>query len=145
MATYKNVTGGNYVITVDGGAGNVDINGGLDANLITANFYLGDGRFLSNVTANIGAASILQNGTSNVAIPVTNGNITFGVNLNSNVIVVSTLGANITTGTVATSNVTGALIINGGLGVKGAIYADTIFANNSPVLDGNSVISGGTY
>jgi hypothetical protein len=60
-------------------------------------------------------------------------------------VVFSTTGANITVGTVSTSNITGALIIDGGAGVAGNVYADAMYANNLAVLDVESVINGGTY
>lgn len=164
MATIKRIKG-DYVITSIGAGDDVIINtdrltlngdqeifGTLETtgnivsqNYITADFFIGDGQFLSNVTANIGAATILQNGTSNVAIPVINGNVRVGVNGTGNVVVISQVGANITTGTTSTSNVTGALIVSGGVGVAGNVYADAVYANNTVVLTANSVINGGTY
>lgn len=139
--------GGNVVLDTSNVrvGGNVSATGNITGSLITASFFVGDGQFLSNVVANIGAASILQNGTSNVDIPVSGGNITFGVNSTGNIIVVSTLGANITTGTTSTSNITGALKVTGGVGVRGNVYADAVYSNNSSVLTANSVINGGTY
>jgi hypothetical protein len=157
MTTYKRVNGNYNIQTLNTGdeitltTSNVQVNGNLavssnvSAALMTASFFVGDGQFLTNITANIGAASILQNGTSNVDIPVSGGNITFGVNSTGNIIVVSTLGANITTGTTSTSNITGALKVTGGVGVAGNIYADAVYSNNSSVLTANSVINGGTY
>jgi hypothetical protein len=159
MATYKRING-NYNITTlnSGGAialntsnvlvsGNISSAGNIAAGTVTAGFFFGDGRFLSNV--NVANASVtstnIANGTSNVSIPVASGNITFGVNSTGNVIVVSTLGANITTGTASTSNITGALRVTGGVGVAGNIYADAMFSNNSVVLTANSTIDGGTY
>jgi hypothetical protein len=148
MATYKN-TSDDYIIQPgfnQPATGNVDVVGNVVVTKgVFANYYVGDGQFLSNVTANVGAAVKIQNGTSNVAIDVPNGNITFGVDLLNNLIIVSQLGANITTGTASTSNVTGALIIDGGAGIAGNVYADALFSNNSPVLNGNSIIDGGTY
>jgi hypothetical protein len=159
MATYKRIKGDYTITTLDPGdkiildsdvevTGNIIGNvtaGNITADVVTATFYLGDGQFLSNVTANIGAASILQNGTSNVSIPELNGNILVGVNGLGNTVVFSTTGANITVGTVSTSNITGALIVDGGAGVAGNVYADAIYANNLAVLDVESVINGGTY
>jgi hypothetical protein len=157
MADYKRINGDYTIQTLNIGdeinlnTSNVLINGNLVvssnvlASIVTASFFFGDGRFLSNVTANIGAASILQNGTSNVNIPVTDGNITFGVNFINNVAVVSTQGIAVTTGTASTSNVTGAIRVAGGVGVAGNVYADAVFSNNLAVLNVNSVINGGTY
>jgi len=148
MATYKN-TSDDYIIQPglnQPATGNVDVIGNVVVTKgVFANYYIGDGQFLSNVTANVGAASKVQNGTSNVAIDVPNGNITFGVNLLNNIIIVSQRGANITTGTSSTSNVTGALIVRGGAGIAGNVYADSIYANNIPVLNGDSIINGGTF
>jgi hypothetical protein len=157
MADYKRINGDYTIQTLNTGdeinlnTSNVLVNGNLVvssnvlASIVTASFFFGDGRFLSNVTANIGAASILQNGTSNVNIPVTDGNITFGVNFINNVAVVSTQGIAVTTGTASTSNVTGAIRVAGGVGVAGNVYADAVFSNNLAVLNVNSVINGGTY
>jgi hypothetical protein len=157
MADYKRINGDYTIKTLNIGgnitldtsnvkvSGNISAAGNITGGLVTAAFFVGDGQFLSNVVANIGAASILQNGTSNVSIPTASGNITFGVNGTGNVIVVSTLGANITTGTASTSNITGALKVTGGVGVAGNVYADAVYSNNAAVLTANSTINGGTY
>jgi hypothetical protein len=157
MADYKRINGDYTIQTLNTGGeinlntSNVLVNGNLVvssnvlASIVTASFFFGDGRFLSNVVANVGAASILQNGTSNVNIPVANGNITFGVNSLGDVVVVSTQGVAVTTGTTSTSNVTGAIQVTGGVGVAGNVYADAVFSNNLAVLNVNSVINGGTY
>jgi hypothetical protein len=166
MATNKRING-DYIITSVGGADGVIINtntltlngdqeifGSLETTgnitsqqYISAQFFLGDGRFLSNVNvANVAvSATSIANGTSNVSIPVASGNITFGVNGTGNIIVVSPTGANITTGTTSNSNATGALIVSGGVGVAGNVYADAVYSNNVAVLTENSVINGGTY
>lgn len=142
MATYQNVSGDYNLST----PGNVNITGNVvSTGYVQASYYIGDGQFLTNVTANIGAATILQNGTSNVNIPTSSGPITFGVNGAGNVLVVSGAAANITLTTIATSNTSGALRVAGGVGVKGNVYADAVYANNVPVLNGNSTINGGTY
>ena len=153
MATYKNILG-DYVITTQSAddeivltSANIRINGPLsvNGNISTSQFYFGDGQFLTNVVSYVGAATKLQNGTSNVDIPVTNGNITFGVTGIGNVIVVSPSGANITTTTISTNEFTGALTVAGGAGIAGNLYAGNIFANNQQVLNAISTINGGTY
>jgi len=157
MADYKRINGDYTIQTLNTGgeinlntsnvlvAGNLSVSSNVLASIVTSSFFIGDGRFLSNVVANVGAASILQNGTSNVNIPTSNGNITFGVDSIGNVVVVSTQGVAVTTGTTSTSNVTGAIRVTGGVGVAGNVYADAVFANNLAVLNVNSVINGGTY
>jgi hypothetical protein len=164
MATNKRIKG-DYVITSVGAGEGIIINtntltlngdqeifGSLETTgnivsqqYVVAQYFLGDGQFLSNVTANIGAATILQNGTSNVAIPVINGNVIIGVAGTSNIVVVSQTGVAVGTGTASTSNVTGAIRVTGGVGVAGNVYADAVYSNNVAVLTENSVINGGTY
>jgi len=153
MATYKNIYG-DYVISTQGvddeialTSANIRVNGPLsvNGNITTTQFYFGDGQFLSNVVANIGAASKLQNGTSNIDIPVTNGNITVGISGTSNAIVWSTAGQTIAATTASINQSTGALIVNGGAGFNGNVFAGGMFNNNEPVLNVVSVINGGTY
>ena len=152
MSTYKNVNGDFILSTINvddqiiATAANIVLNGnvGINGNL-TADFYFGDGQFLSNVVANIGAASKLQNGTSNVDIPVPSGNITFGVSGVGNLIVISTQTANIAANTASVNRYTGALVVDGGVGIGGNLYGGQLYANNQQVLNVASVINGGTY
>jgi hypothetical protein len=159
MANYNRIKGDYTLKTLNTGSnvvfdtsnvrvnGNISASGNITASIVDAGFFVGDGRFLSNVNvANVAVfATSISNGTSNVSIPVASGNITFGVNGNGDVVIVSTQGARITTGTASTSNITGALRITGGAGVAGNIYADAMFSNSSAVLTANSTIDGGTY
>jgi hypothetical protein len=152
MATYKNVNGDFVLSTTNvedqiiATAANIVLNGnvGINGN-ITADYYFGDGQFLSNVVANIGAASKLQNGTSNVDIPVASGNITFGVSGVGNLIVISTQTANISANTASINKFTGAVVVGGGLGVNGNVFGGALFDNSQAVLNVVSVIDGGTY
>jgi hypothetical protein len=152
MATYKNVNG-DFVLSTQNvddqivvTASNININGAVDINgNLTADFYFGDGQFLSNVVANVGAASKLQNGTSNVDIPVVNGNITFGVNGSGNVIVVGQTTTTFTSNTDSTNKFNGAVVVEGGVGVGGNVYGGQLFADNQQVLNVISVINGGTF
>ena len=152
MSTYKNVNGDFNLSTVNvedqiiATAANIVLNGnvGINGNL-TADFYFGDGQFLSNVVANIGAASKLQNGTSNVDIPVISGNITFGVSGVGNLIVISSQTANISANTASIDKFTGAVVVGGGLGVNGNVFGGALFDNSQAVLNVISVINGGTY
>lgn len=152
MSTYKNVNG-DFVLTTQNlsdrvivTSANVVVNGDVDVNgNLTADVYFGDGQFLSNVVANVGAASKLQNGTSNVDIPVINGNITFGVNGTGNLIVVGQTTTTFSANTNSTNKFNGAVVIEGGVGVGGNIYGGQLFAENQQVLNVISVIDGGTY
>jgi hypothetical protein len=152
MSTYKNVNGDFIISTLNvedqiiATAANITLNGnvGINGNL-TADYYFGDGQFLSNVVANIGAASKLQNGTSNVDIPVVNGNITFGVSGVGNLIIISSQTANIRANTASIDKFTGALVVNGGIGVAGNLYGGALFNNSQAVLNVASTINGGSY
>lgn len=64
------------------------------------------------IFTNISGNAELANGTSNLSIPVANGNINMSVNGNANVVVVTDTGANIT----GTLNVTGNAIISNLIG-----------------------------
>jgi hypothetical protein len=152
MATYKNILG-DYVITTQSvddeivlTSANIRFNGPVQVNgNVSANYFFGDGQFLSNVTANIGAATILQNGTSNVAIPTTNGNVTVGINGTGNLIVISQVGQQINASTISTNQFTGALVVNGGAGFNGNVFAGGVFNNGQAVVNVVSTINGGTY
>jgi hypothetical protein len=152
MSTYKNVNG-DFILSTQNvddqivvTAAQINVNGNVDINgNLTADYYFGDGQFLSNVVANIGAASKLQNGTSNVDIPVPNGNITFGVSGVGNLIVVSSQTANIRANTAAIDKFTGAVVVAGGLGVNGNVFGGALFDNSQAVLNVISVINGGIY
>lgn len=161
MATYKNINGDYVVTTLNASdeitltSANIRINGPLsvNGNITSAPgyYFFGDGQFLANVVANVGAATKLQNGTSNVDIPTYSGNITFGVTGVGNVIVVSSsnvvtaINQRSTISTPSISNFTGAIVVAGGVGVAGNIYADDIYANNQQVLNVVSIINGGTF
>ena len=152
MSTYKNVNG-DFILTTQSvddqiivTAAQINVNGNVDINgNLTADYYFGDGQFLSNVVANIGAASKLQNGTSNVDIPAPNGNITFGVSGVGNLIIISSQTANIRANTAVTDKFTGAVVVGGGLGVNGNVFGGALFDNSQAVLNVISVVNGGTY
>jgi hypothetical protein len=152
MSTYKNVNG-DFILSTQNvndeivvTATQITVNGDVDVNgNLTADFYFGDGQFLSNVVANIGAASKLQNGTSNVDIPIPNGNVTFGINGTGNVIIVSQQTATFAANTVSTNKFNGAVVVAGGVGVGGNLYGGQLYADNQQVLNVISVIDGGTF
>jgi len=152
MSTYKNVNG-DFVLSTQNvndeivvTATQINVNGNVDINgNLTADFFFGDGQFLSNVVSNIGAASKLQNGTSNVDIPIPNGNVTFGINGTGNVIIVSNQTATFAANTVSTNKFNGAVVVAGGVGVGGNLYGGQLYADNQQVLNVISVIDGGTY
>jgi fibronectin-binding autotransporter adhesin len=133
VSATANITGGNILT-----AGLVSATGN-----VTGNYILGNGYFLSGV-ANSETANRLVNGTSNVDIPVANGNVTFGIGGSADVVVVASTGI-YTTGVVsATGNVTGGNLLTGGvISATGTITsADTITGGN--LATGGTVSATGT-
>jgi hypothetical protein len=85
-----NVTGGNLRTGgIISAAGSVTASGNIIAG--SGAYFLGDGGLLSNVSAAISVTRI-ENGTSNVAVGSSGGNVTFAVAGTANVVVVSTTG-----------------------------------------------------
>jgi len=95
------VTSGNTGFTFNKTNGNVNITGNINAgNTVTANYLIGDGGLLSNITAvsNL-AVTQIQNGSSIISFAGTNGNATIEVGGVANILVASTGGIT-TTGLV---------------------------------------------
>ena len=94
-------------ITSVGTLSSLAVSGNLSAgnanlgNLATANFFQGDGSLLTNIS--VAAGTYISNGTSNVAVTSSGGNVKIDVGGVSNIVVVTSTGANIT----GTLNVTG--------------------------------------
>ena len=80
---------------------------------VTANFFFGDGGFLSNISA--AQASKIANGTSQVNIPIASGNANITIGGTSNVAVFSTTGEYITGLLSVSGNVTGGNVLTGGI------------------------------
>jgi len=89
-----NITGGNLItaglITATGNVtgGNVLTVGQISATgNITGNFYIGNGAFLTGLSA--GTADRIANGSTNITIPVSSGNIAMSVGGASNTVVIN--------------------------------------------------------
>jgi hypothetical protein len=92
---------------------------------------LGDGGLLSNVSAAISVSKI-ENGTSNVSVGSSGGNITFAVGATANVVVVSTTG-------IVTNGLTTPSITKSGANAVGNIgsssnYFNQVFATATTAL-----------
>ena len=102
-------------------SGNIISDNAALGNAAAANFFIGDGGFLSNVV--VAANSQILSGTSNVRIYTPDGNVTVSVNGNSNVAVITNLAANFnidvnSNGNILANNITSnntitANVING--------------------------------
>jgi hypothetical protein len=109
--------------------GNVTVQVGAGGTIANTWTFAQDGSFTSpgniTTTANISAGYFLGNA-------------------NVGTLTVSTL-ANITATTAATSNITGALTVAGGVGIGGNLYAGDMYSNDDLVLTDQSTIDGGLY
>lgn len=124
VSAIGNVTGSNLVtggaVTAVGAVrgGSINTAGLITAagNITTGAFFVGDGGFLSNVTAisNV-TTSQITNGTTVMAIAGPNGNIFATVNAVGNILVLSDTGAFVTGTLSATGNITGSNVNTGGL------------------------------
>ena len=146
-----NVTAGNVntagVVTATGNitGGNVRTTGTVSAtgNITSAGVFVGDGSGLTNVVGNIGSASQLTSGTTQINIPVASGNIVANVAGSTNLFEWSTVGfsaqGNITAGNLitgglalVTGNVSGGNLVTGGLiSATGNITGNYILGNGS--------------
>ena len=118
-----------------GVAGNIYSGGLISATgNITGNYILGNGAFLSGIDA-----TSIQNGTSNVRVVSSGGNVTIGIGGTSNVAVFATTGeyitgllsvsGNITSGNISTAgNVNGANIVATTLSATGNVVANNVVA-----------------
>ena len=111
-----NVSANTLSVTANAGiTGNITTGNANLGNLVTANFFQGDGGLLTNIAVSAGTSIV--NGTSNVAVGL-NGNVTLGIGGTANVLVVTPTGANIT----GTANVTGNANV-GNLGASGSLVS----------------------
>ena len=116
-------------LTSLGVTGNISSGNANLGNAATANYFIGNGSQLTDLPI----GTIVSNGTSNLSIPVVNGNVNVSVNGSPNIFVVSASGAsvagnltttNITTGANTTvGNITGNWLLTAGSQLE-ATYAD---------------------
>ena len=114
-------------------AGNIAVGNANLGNLATANYFSGNGSLLTGIVAATTASNV-SNGTSNVNIPVANGNITVSVSGTSNVAVFTSTGVNVSGYITSTGNITAA---NANLG---NLVTANYFSGNGSLL---SSIAGG--
>ena len=146
-----NTTSNNLAVTANITSGNANL-----GNLATANFFSGNGALLTG----IGGAGYVSNGTSNVSIPTTNGNVTVSVGGTSNVLVVSSGSANvtgnanisgfanvtgnITAGNVTATNLTGTLLTASQPQLTSLGTLSSLTVSGNTVITGNLTVSGNT-
>ncbi len=110
--------------------GNVDA-GNVNGTAGVFTYVSGDGANLTNVPA--GAATSITDGTSNVDIPTTDGNVTVGVGGTADVLIATSTGVNVT----GTLNTTGIITGDAG-GISNVVYANV---TGTPTLGNISTIN----
>jgi hypothetical protein len=127
-------TTGEYVTGVVSASGNV-----IGSNII------GNGYFLTSINgANVTGlnTAAISNGTSNVTIATSNGNITTGVNGTANVVVTATTGQYVTGVVSANGNVTGGNVTTAGL-VSATGNATAGNVNTAGLISATGNVTGG--
>jgi hypothetical protein len=123
-------------ITSVGNLTSANVTGNLDAGNVNATtavvaaYFSGDGANLTNLPA--GTATKITDGTSNVDIPTTDGNVTVGVGGTADVLIITSTGANVT----GTLNATGIITGDAG-GISNVVYANV---TGTPTLGNISTI-----
>ena len=124
-------------------SGNLTSNNANLGNLATANFFQGNGSLLTGL--NVSGGTLIDNGTSNVAIPSANANVTIGVNGTSNVLVINNNGANLAGVLNATGNISGSRIIsNIANGTAPFVVSSTTLVANLSVANSTFATSAGS-
>jgi hypothetical protein len=94
---------------------------------VTGNYFIGNGALLSGVST---TSSNINNGTSNVTVVSSGGNVTTGVAGTSNVVVVASTGQYVTGIVSASGNVYGNYIVSGS-GIGGNITGANVISGNT--------------
>jgi hypothetical protein len=128
VTTTSDITGGN-VLT----GGLISATGN-----VTGNYILGNGALLTGVITSV---ANINNGTSNVTVVSSGGNITVGVGNTSNVAVFATTGEYVTGEISATGNISGNYFIGNGSQLTG-VAASSV---NADALIGNTLSSNVLY
>ena len=186
MATYKRIDGDYHIVSVNASDSiyldteNAEISGNLivagnvvveELNLnnvnatynvtaggnVAATYVLGNGRFLTDVISNVGGASILQNGTTNVNIPIANGAVTVSFDTLPNLYqftntafsAVAVESPRITTNQITSGDSTqvvvdDGLVVGGAVDVSGNVTANFFQGNGSQLtgIDATSISNG---
>ena len=108
-------------------ANTISVNGALSAagNISTGNYFIGNGSLLTGIAS--GSSTSISNGTSNVAVASSGGNIRVNVGGTSNVVVWATTGEYVTGVISASGNITG-----GNISTSGLLAASNNLIVNSP-------------
>jgi hypothetical protein len=123
-------TTGEYITGVVSATGNV-----------TGNYILGNGALLTGVITSV---ANINNGTSNVTVVSSGGNVTVGVSGTANVVQWATTGEYVTGVVSSSGNVTGANILTAGLvSATGTITGNNLITTGGLSITGNTITASG--
>ena len=129
VTTTSNVTGGNLLTDgIVSATGNV-----------IGDYILGNGALLTGVITSV---ANINNGTSNITVVSSGGNITVGIGGTSNVVQWATTGEYVTGVVSASGNVTGANIVTSGNVTGANVVSATILSATANIAGGNVQTSG---
>jgi hypothetical protein len=128
VITTANITGGNILTS-----GLISATGN-----VSGNYILGNGALLTGVITSV---ANINNGTSNVTVVSSGGNVAVGIGSTSNIAVFATTGAYITGEVSATGNISGNYFVGNGSQLTG-VAASSVNAN---ALIGNTLSSNVLY
>jgi hypothetical protein len=126
------------------GTGGINSSGSMtvDGNLTVGGIISGDGGGLTNVTANVGAAVRIQNGTTDFNIPVANGNIIANVAGTTDVLTISQDGLNVTANVSAGNVISNNYLFANGQSIFDSIVTDiTVGANTGLEYTSNTLFT----
>jgi len=125
-------------ITSTGTLTSLDVTGNISSgnanlgNLVTANFFTGNGSLLTGIT--VSAGNSIVNGNSNVTVTA-NGNVTTSVSGNANILIVTGTGVNVAGTLNVTGNATVGNIVTSGSG--GNVSNVNVISANTFIASGN--------
>lgn len=147
----SNVVIANNTISINGTNGNLILQGNGIGNVVTnssvrpevdavfdignpsfrydtvyATYFVGNGSMLTGISGGSGNGTAIANGTSNVAVVGTNGNVSIGIAGQANIAQFTVNGANITGNVVASGNLTGGNIVGGNIYIGNTVLTRTL-------------------
>ena len=137
VSTQPNITSLGTLINLSV-TGNLTSGNANLGNLAIANYFSGDGGLLSNLSTGTG----ISNGTSNINIPLANGNIVASVNGNANIFVITDTGANVNGTFRSTGNANVGNLSTTGLSTTNANVTSTLIVGSQANIANLTITSG---
>ena len=136
LRVHDGVTAGGFAVpTLSAATGNLDITGNINATAnVTGNYFLGNGSLLTGI---ISSVANINDGTSNLRVTTSGGNIAANVGATANLLVLASTGAYVAglisaTGNLTSGNIsTGIVSATGNLSTTGNVTGNYILGNGA--------------